>query len=526
MKSDSDAVSHSDFTPDHYFSDFLIGKVCFPIEKKKREQPLFEDKSLDIDNFDNQWLTQFNSFVKDMLQISDISSFTCAVIRFKCAKSDNCHNNTICNDKNQMETLVHALNSAIMDKDGVWQWLSESTLIIALWGDKFQAEETIKDFIIFTETTLKIKSHAGAAVFPFFDFSPEMTLCNAVKALDHSAFFVPGTLTFFDDVTQNIYGDRLYQLGRVEDAAREYEKGLEIRGDNLNLLNSLGVCYSLMNRLDLAREQFDKAIQFYKSSQPEKISKFKSTDDTNEISTTPISKNDDGETDDSQFMIFYNAALTCNLVGDIEKGIEYINQATKMHKDFFEAELTAGILFLKANTKDDALVHLNKAVKLKPESAVAHRILGDLYLQTNLPAKSVHEYTLALKLNPCDSSSMSGLARALEIQNKNLDIALTLALNSLAITPDNPYFRTRLAKIYLKKGRYDFADIEFSEAYMQFKEAQNYSKKEESKETDSLMFDSSEFEFKQAIVKQGSIEIDRLFEYEDSKEDDFKKRSA
>ncbi|MBF0376114.1 MAG: tetratricopeptide repeat protein [Desulfamplus sp.] len=562
MKSGSDAIYHSDFTPNQYISDFLNSSDFLnPSDSPNLPDSLTEEN----DASNNQWLVQFNLFVKDILQTPD-RPFTCFVIRFEfpdtSAKNNilnkdiitsneqsqiniitsNEQSHILCDTKNKKETLAHALNASIIDEGGIWQWLCESTLIIVLWGDApVQAEETIKDFIKFTDITLKIPCYVGAAVSPFMDFHPSTIVCNAVKALDHAAFFAPNSLIFFDDITQNIYGDRLYQLGKLEDAAKEYEQGLKIKGDNLNILNSLGVCYSLMNRLDLAREQFEKAITKcneleyeYKESE-HGLPKIEV--DSNEPSKT--NDNDPLKTDDNYFMFLYNAALTCNLMGDIENGIAYINKATAINKGFFEAELTAGILFFKVSIKngelknkqmaDQALIHINNAVKLNPESAIAHRLLGELYLETNQPSKAVNEYKLALKINPYDASSMSGLARSFEIQNKNLDIALNLAIHSLEIAPDNPYFRTRLAKIYLKKGKYDFADIEFSTAERQFKAANIYLNKDDCKDANSpLAFSSTTIGTEEDIemVKE-IVEIDDMFEYSDNaKSEEPRKKSA
>ncbi|MBF0228541.1 MAG: tetratricopeptide repeat protein [Desulfamplus sp.] len=517
MKSGSDAIYHSDFTPNQYISDFL----------NSSDPPNLPDSLIEKnDELNNQWLVQFNLFTKEILQTPD-RPFTCFVIKFEFPDMS-------AKIKNKKETLAHALNASIIDEGGIWQWLSESTLIIVLWGDDpVQAEETIKDFIKFTDITLKIPCYVGAAVFPFMDFDPSTIVCSAVKALDHAAFFAPNSLIFFDDITQNIYGDRLYQLGRLEDAAKEYEQGLKIKGDNLNILNSLGVCYSLMNRLDLAREQFEKAIIKYSELE------YGYKESEHELPKIGVDGSESSKTDDNYFMFLYNAALTCNLMGDIENGIAYINKATAINKGFFETELTAGILFFKVSIKngelknkqmaDQALIHINNAVKLNPESAIAHRLLGELYLETNQPSKAVNEYKLALKINPYDASSMSGLARSFEIQNKNLDIALNLAIHSLEIAPDNPYFRTRLAKIYLKKGKYDFADIEFSTAERQFKAANIYLNKDDCKDTNSpLAFSSTTIGTEEDIeIVKEIVEIDNMFEYsDDAKSEEPRKKSA
>ncbi|MBF0233286.1 MAG: tetratricopeptide repeat protein, partial [Desulfamplus sp.] len=462
---------------------------------------------------------------------------------------------TLCHEKKQIEIVVNALNEAVAKNSGIWQWLSGSTLIIAIWGEFTQAENTLRDLMKFINTTLKQACYAGAAIFPFMDFSPEMALSNAVKALDHSAFFAPGTTTFFDDVTQNICGDRLYQLGKVELAAIEYEKGLEIRSDNLNMLNSLGVCYSIMNRLDLARRQFEKAIVFQrdtqlrqdnlkqgnilnKSDQPEKYGEFKQAGQSEkygEFKQTDKPEKDGKNkqvdhpefyenVDDNEFMLLYNAALISNLMNDVENGISYIRKATSINKDFFESELTAGILLLKANITDEALLHIENAVNLNSDSGIAHRILGELYMKTNLPAKAVHAYTRAVKLNPSDACAISGLARAFEVQNKNLDLALDLALHSLIIAPENPWFRIRLAKIYMKRGERDFADIEFAKAGEFFKhEIQDF--KQEIHDNSSLLSGSPDT-ISVSDIKTDGVEIENLFEYQDNKTTVLKKKSA
>ncbi|MBF0204947.1 MAG: tetratricopeptide repeat protein, partial [Desulfamplus sp.] len=452
-----------------------------------------DKNGIDKHGTDTQWLNNFNSFVNNILQkldkrnpqtgedITFENGFTCMVIRFSCEdKPEFSH------DKSLIKTLEYVLNTAILEQNGIWQWLSESTLIVAIWSSPEQAEDILGDLVKFINIALKIPCHSGAAVFPFMDFPPETIPCNAVKALDHSAFFAHGNLIFFDDVTQNIYGDRLYQLGRTEDAAKEYEKGLEIKSDNLNLLNSLGVCYSLMNHLVPARSQFKKAIELHIKA------------------------------DDNKFMLLYNIALICNLMDDLENGVNYIKQATAMNSSFFDAELTAGVLLLKAHSTDESRLHLENAVRLNPASAVAHRILGEVYLKMSLPAKAVHEYTQAIKLNPGDACAMSGLARAFEIQNKNLDIALNLALNSLLVATDNPYFRIRLARIYLKKGKYDLADIEFSRAKQKLKENAYCDS-----EVISYLEDLSILD-----MNMDNPELENLFKYNNVSQTEFKKRSA
>jgi len=185
-----------------------------------------------------------------------------------------------------------------------------------------------------------------------------------------------------------------------------------------------------MNRLDLAREQFEQAMAI----------------------------------DGDDFMILYNAGLTCTLLNDLEKGLEYLQKATELNTPLYDAELTSAILRIKRDEPGKASTHLRNAIRINPKSGVARRILGDIHLHLDQPDKAAREYSCAIKLNPWDANALSGLARAYEIQNKNLDIALDLASQSLIVDPDNPYFRIRLARVHLKKGNFDSAEIEFSKA--------------------------------------------------------------
>ena len=75
---------------------------------------------------------------------------------------------------------------------------------------------------------------------------------------------------------------------------------------------------------------------------------------------------------------------------------------------------------------------------------------GELYLKDNLPEKAGWEFNKAIKLNPSDAASLSGYAKSLELQKKNLNIALTLAKNSTALEPDNKLFKKRLKTIQKK----------------------------------------------------------------------------
>ncbi|MCP4022757.1 MAG: hypothetical protein GY729_13010, partial [Desulfobacteraceae bacterium] len=64
--------------------------------------------------------------------------------------------------------------------------------------------------------------------------------------------------------------------------------------------------------------------------------------------------------------------------------------------------------------------------------------------------KAGKEFNKAIKVNPSDAAALSGYARSLELQDKNLNIALSFARQSTKLEPKNKLFQRRLGIILSK----------------------------------------------------------------------------
>ena len=120
------------------------------------------------------------------------------------------------------------------------------------------AETAIKEII--SENDSGFSMSAGISEFPFKDYSRTEIIRNCQKALLHGEFFGYGSSVVFDDTSLNISGDIYYGEGDLTGAVKEYRKGLDIDGDNINLLNSLGVTFALMNRNHDAQNAFQAVL--------------------------------------------------------------------------------------------------------------------------------------------------------------------------------------------------------------------------------------------------------------------------
>ena len=266
----------------------------------------------------------------------------------------------------------------------------------------------------------------GLAVYPFWPFEKTTVLNNARKALDHAAFFGPNTITPFDAVSLNISADKLYQYGDIDGAIEEFKKALAVDPENVNVHNSLGVCYGVQRMLDLAVDAFETAIRL----------------------------------DPTDVMATFNLGLARIKQGDQEKALELFLKAYELDGDNPEVAYQIGMCHREKGDTDLTITYLEKAAGNSPKGAHIFRALGECYLEKEMHREAAKAYEKALKLNPTDAKSLSALGYLYGVIGENLEIAIVLCRESTKIDPDNGLYRYRLGKLYQQNGDYENAITE------------------------------------------------------------------
>ena len=270
----------------------------------------------------------------------------------------------------------------------------------------------------------------GIASYPTINFNKQQILDNALKALDHAAFFGPDSSVAFDAVSLNISGDKLYQKGDINGAINEFKTGLLLDPLNVNIHNSLGVCYGVSGSFEKAKEEFETAIWL----------------DSNEL------------------MALYNLGLVNLLMDNKDIALELFLEAESIGENIFEVEFQLGKLYLESGKPEKGKKYLEKAVGLRPESGPAFRCLGDCNKAINNINEAVSSYKKAIKLNPNDADSLSALGYLFDIKDEDSEIATIFCRQSVEISPENGLFRQRLGKLYFKQKQYKDAMKEFQKA--------------------------------------------------------------
>jgi tetratricopeptide (TPR) repeat protein len=271
---------------------------------------------------------------------------------------------------------------------------------------------------------------AGVAAYPAFNYKKNEIIENARKALEHADFFGPGSIVAFDAVSLNISGDKLYQNGDINGAIKEFKTALLFDPTDVNVHNSLGVCYAVLGDFPKAIKEFKEAIRLA----PEEI------------------------------MPMYNAGLSYQLMGKKTKALNHFLKAGSLGENLFEINFQTGKLLLEMGKPEEGKIYIEKALKLKPESSPALFYLGEIFTATGMADEAEAAYKKAIKINPNDAASLSSLGLLYQENGRNRDIAMTFCRQSVEIAPDNGLFRQRLGMIYLKQGLLIEARNEFEKA--------------------------------------------------------------
>jgi tetratricopeptide (TPR) repeat protein len=334
-------------------------------------------------------------------------------------------------DGNLLVDIAKTIDETCKSENGMWGQLDHDMFGCFFPGKNQTSSLKLADEIKRRLAELRNESVSiGIASFPTLNFNKNQIIDNARKALDHAAFFGPDSMVLFDAVSLNISGDTLYQKGDIDGAIMEFKAALLLDPSNVNVHNSLGVCYGVLGDYGEALEEFEEAIRI----------------------------------DPEEAMALYNAGLVNMLMDYHDKALEYFLDADGKEEDIFEVVFQTGRLYMKMGKPEQGKKNLEKAVRLNPKSGIALRYLGECCAAMNLTDEAVSAYKKAIRQNPNDAESLSALGYLFDLQGENPEITAIFCQQSIDIAPENGLFRYRLGNLYLKTDQLEDALEQFQKA--------------------------------------------------------------
>ncbi|MBT8364900.1 MAG: tetratricopeptide repeat protein, partial [Deltaproteobacteria bacterium] len=144
--------------------------------------------------------------------------------------------------------------------------------------------------------------------------------------------------------------------------------------------------------------------------------------------------------------------------------IDSFQAAIKENPNYLRPYYGLARIYLDQGQEDKAIAQYSALLKLNPNQAQPHMLLGVLYDTQQRFDLSEKHYRAALEINPEFVAAANNLAFILADQEKDLNKALELAQSAKERLPNSPYVMDTLGWVYYKKGLYDLAIVEFSDA--------------------------------------------------------------
>ncbi len=363
-------------------------------------------------------------------QLDAIAQFCAMVIRLDQVQEDNDPAELPEGDDGHVD-VAGILDRLCRQENGLWGTL-EAGFFASFFPSRNGSDslELAHDFQKrLVEKTAKTVT-IGVASFPTMAYKKPEIINNARKALDHATFFGANSLVAFDAVSLNISGDKFYEKGKIQAAIYEFKLALELDPGNVNVHNSLGVCYGLQSHHDSAIAEFQKAIAI----------------------------------DPGEYMALYNLGLVHLLIEQRDRALEYFLDADKINGNNYEVAFQTGKLYLETGNLIKCRPYLERAAELEPESGQAYRYLGDCYTASHRPQAAISAYKKAIKHNPHDAAALSALGSIFDDQGENPEITLMFLRESIALSPENGLFHHRLGRHFSNQHHLDDALKEFVRA--------------------------------------------------------------
>lgn len=265
----------------------------------------------------------------------------------------------------------------------------------------------------------------GISCWPCLGQPKIETAVNCRRALMHGGFFGAGTVTVFDHVSLNVSGDFCFDEGDFRQAVRDYQAGLRMAPDDINLMNSLGVTLAELNRPRQAVQLFGRVL----------------------------------EREPDNFMALVNKGLALRMLGSQDEAAACFEQVRKQDTFvaspvFSDISLQLGHLYCGSGRYELALDILEQLEQCNADRQGFHlyRLLGEAYAETGRIDKGMAALQRAIRQNPHDAQSLSRLGELYARAGQGDDIALSLCAKALAID-DKPWKNWyRLAAVRERAG--------------------------------------------------------------------------
>ena len=198
------------------------------------------------------------------------------------------------------------------------------------------------------------------------------------------------------------YGAVLQQLGRFDEAEKEYQATLQIDPSYMKVYVNMASLLMSKSKLDEAKKYYDRAIQLDPSSGEVHagyaylLERLGRADEAraeyeNAIRVTPKK---------SAARLFYTYGAFLDKRGELDAAIAQYQSALEVDPNLADAHSELATALLTKGDSQKAEAHYLEAARLDPKRADTHSNLGSLLLREGKTSQAIIQYEEALRIDP------------------------------------------------------------------------------------------------------------------------------
>lgn len=247
------------------------------------------------------------------------------------------------------------------------------------------AQEALNKFAAVAEQTMHghgFELAVGVAQYPCLSFNRAEVMDMSRKALDHAMLLPEPRLAAFDSVSMNISADKRSSDGDLYGAVEEYKLALLADENNTLARNSLGVALAQLGRFEEARREFERVAE----AEPDNLMarynlgwallRLGSLDPARKAFEAVL------ELDPTHVFARVRLAAMAEKRGDAKAARKYYEEASRLPGGEPLAMRHMARLALARGEKEEAREYLHLALKANHNDAAAMHMLARLYLDS------------------------------------------------------------------------------------------------------------------------------------------------
>ncbi len=258
-------------------------------------------------------------------------------------------------------------------------------------------------------------------------------------------------------------GQNLHRQKRYVDAAKQYDKVLQVAPNYAEVHHDLGVCLFEQGVFDQAIAEYRRAIEI----KPD-VSEFHRSLG---VALARVGDNDGAtaslhraiELDPKNANAHADLAKTLYGMGDSAGAIEGFRRALALDPGLVVARNGLGVMLAETGDVDASIVEFLACLQAEPNNAEVHNSLANSYLKKQEFDKALGHYQQAVKAQPDYAVAHHNLA-VLLVSLKRTDEAIEQHLLAIKSDPNYLEARLNLANLYAGSQRFDEAGVQLRKA--------------------------------------------------------------